>query len=153
MSPGMMTSRNRGGFQTFFPRAAGHRSNSPTPSNRTYHSPHGRFAVAPNTDGGSNITLTEDETVSVGTDADGAVTITVNPKPAENGNGLGQRSIRRGLPGRSVDKMAVSTNSDGSVVIRPEGDAALQIVGDPLSGAVTVVEIEPEPLNTTPNGQ
>jgi hypothetical protein len=46
--------------------------------------------------------------------------------------------------------MALSTNSDGSVLIRPEGDNALQVVGDPLSGAVTVVEILPEPLDVAP---
>jgi hypothetical protein len=147
MSPGMTRSSSRGGF------GFGHASPrfTPTPHHRLYQPPHGRFSVSPNNAGGSNIALDENETVSVGTDADGAVTITVNPKPGESdGNGLGQRSMRRGLPGRSVDKMAVSANSDGSVTIRPEGDASLQVVGDPLSGAVTVVEIEPEPLNVTP---
>jgi hypothetical protein len=88
--------------------------------------------------------------VSVRTDVDGAVTITVNPKPPENGAGNGLGNGARSLFGRVADKMAVSSNSDGSVTIRPEGDAALQIVGDPLSGAVTVVEIEPEPLNVPP---
>jgi hypothetical protein len=51
---------------------------------------------------------------------------------------------RRGFYGRVVERMAVASNSDGSITVRPEGDAVLQIVGDPLSGAVTVVEIEPE---------
>ena len=58
----------------------------------------------------------------------------------------------RGLYGRVVERMAVASNSDGSITVRPEGDASLQIVGDPLSGAITVVEIVPEPLNV-PNGQ
>jgi hypothetical protein len=62
----------------------------------------------------------------------------------------GRRS--RGLFGRVADKMAVSSNSDGSIMVRPEGDAVLQIVGDPLSGAITVVELESEPLNVS-NGQ
>jgi len=140
MSPGMMTSRNRGGFQH------GTRQHfSPAPAPRTFAASRPKFAVSPNDAGGSTITPDENETVSVGTDADGAVTITLNPKPAENrnGNGLG-RAARRGLFGHGADKMAVSANSDGSVTIRPEGDAALQVVGDPLSGAVTVVEIEPE---------
>jgi hypothetical protein len=51
-----------------------------------------------------------------------------------------------------ADKMAVSSNSDGSITVRPEGDATLQIVGDPLSGAITVVELQPEPLNVS-NGR
>jgi hypothetical protein len=148
MSPGMTRSSSRGGF------GFGHATPrfTRTPQNRTYQPPHGRFSVSPNDAGGSKITLDENETVSVGTDASGKVTITVNPKPAENGNGngLGQRALRRSLFGHGVDKMAVSANSDGSVTIRPEGDASLQVVGDPLSGAVTVVEIEPEPLNVTP---
>lgn len=41
---------------------------------------------------------------------------------------------RRGLYGRVVERMAVASNSDGSITVRPEGDASLQIVGDPLSG-------------------
>jgi hypothetical protein len=118
----------------------------------SYFPPRQRFSVTPNAGGGSAITLDENETVSIGTDAEGAVTITVNPKPPENGNGNGNGArrlpARRGLFGRAHDKMAVSTNSDGSILIRPEGDASLQLVGDPLSGAVTVVEIVPEPLNT-----
>lgn len=59
---------------------------------------------------------------------------------------------RRGLYGRVVERMAVASNSDGSMTVRPEGDAMLQIVGDPLSGAITVVEIVPEPMKS-PNGQ
>jgi hypothetical protein len=63
------------------------------------------------------------------------------------GIGFGSNGARRGLFGRVADKMAVSSNSDGSVTIRPEGDASLQILGDPLSGAISVVEIVPEPLD------
>ena len=58
----------------------------------------------------------------------------------------------RGLYGRVVERMAVASNSDGSITVRPEGDASLQIIGDPLSGAITVVEIQPEPLNVS-NGR
>ena len=150
MSPGMMTSKSRGGFQHGSRQQ--HFAATPTSAPRIFAASRPKFAVSPNDSGGSNISLTPDKTVTIGVDADGAVTITVGPKPAENanGNGLGQRSMRRGLPGGSVDKMAVSTSNDGSVVVRPEGDAVLRIVGDPLSGAITVVEIEPEPLNVTP---
>jgi hypothetical protein len=63
------------------------------------------------------------------------------PTPTEGG--------RRGLYGRVVERMAVASNSDGSITVRPEGDAVLQIVGDPLSGAITVVELQPEPLNVS----
>jgi hypothetical protein len=158
MSPGPLTSRQHGGHG-FGPRFHGHgygRIAPPAP--RTHFAERQRFNVATSADGGSTITLDENETVTVGTDVDGAVTITVNPKPPENGNGLGngtrEMPARRSLFGRTVDRMAVSSNSDGSVTIRPEGDAALQIVGDPLSGAVTVVEIEPVPIpENTPNAQ
>ena len=81
--------------------------------------------------------------MTVGTDADGNVTIDIKPKPEnDNGNGLAD-GARRGFFGRVADKMAVASNSDGSITVRPEGDAVLQIVSDPLSGAITVVEIIP----------
>jgi hypothetical protein len=154
MAPGPLTSRNHGGHG-FGPRfhGQGYGRIAPPPQ-RTYFPPQQRFSVAPNATGGTDIALTEDETVLIGTDPEtGAVTISVNPKPtengAENGNDVlpvnGRTHHSRGLAGRHVDKMAVSANSDGSVTIRPEGDAALQVVGDPMSGAVTVVEIIPEP--------
>jgi hypothetical protein len=142
MSPGMTRSSRMGGF------GFGHAAPrfTPTPRNRIYQPPHGRFSVTPNNSGGSNITLTPDETVGVGTDADGNVTIAVNPKPAENGNdtdnGLG-RAARRGLYG-AVDRLMVSSNSDGSITIHPTGpDNVLQVTGDEAMGQVVVTEIEP----------
>jgi hypothetical protein len=41
----------------------------------------------------------------------------------------------------------VSTDNNGEVTVRPEGDSVLEIVGDPLSGAITIVELFPEPIN------
>jgi hypothetical protein len=146
MSPGPLTSRQHGGHG-FGSRFHGHSyGRIAPPTSRSYSAARQRFSVTPNDGGGSTITLDENETVSVGTDADGAVTISVDPKPENGRNGIA-KGARRGLFGRVADKMAVSSNSDGSVTIRPEGDAVLQIVGDPLSGAIPVVELEPEPLN------
>jgi hypothetical protein len=71
------------------------------------------------------------------------------PPPA-NGAGRGFTRSPRGYYGRTLTKMAMSSNSDGSITVRPEGEATLQVVGDPLSGAVTIVEIIPEPLAVAP---
>jgi hypothetical protein len=48
-------------------------------------------------------------------------------------------------------RMSVLADNDGSIVIRPEEDNTLQLVGDPDSGAVAVIELEPMPP-LAPNG-
>jgi hypothetical protein len=166
MSPGPLTSRQHGGHG-FGPRFHGYgygRIAPPAPRQHVaqhttqFTGTHQRFSVG----GDGKITLDPGESLVVDVDEDGGVRIGVKPPEAENGNGrlpangngnrVEQLGKRHGLFGRVADKMAVSSNSDGSITIRPEGDAVLQIVGDPLSGAITVVEIVPEPLNT-PNAQ
>ena len=159
MSPGMMTSRNHGGFG---PRFHGHgygRIAPPTP--RTYFPPHQRFSVNPNATGGTSVTLDETESMLVGTDENGAVTITIGQKPEPgNGNGAGpgngngtpqapqQLAARRSLYGRVATKMTITSNTDGEVVISPGPDGTLQIIGDPETDVVAVVELVPQPLAT-----
>ena len=176
MSPGMMTSRNQGGFGPRFHGQGYGRIASPTARNREYSARsipdiRQRFTVG---DDGS-ITLDSGDRLTVEIGEDGVATVSVaSPEgeaseptapptppasppapeptqtPAPPSTPTEGRS--RGLYGRVVERMAVASNSDGSITVRPEGDASLQIVGDPLSGAITIVEIVPEPLHV-PNGK
>jgi hypothetical protein len=153
MSPGPLSSAHRGGFsfQHGGGRHAGgnygQRFGAPNPG-RAYGpqpSARGRFYV--DDDG---IVLEPGDTLTVTVDDEGDATVTVTGAD-DGGNGNGEESKRRGLFSRRLDKMAVSSNSDGTITIRPEGDASLQLIGDPLSGAIVVVEIEPEPIEVVDN--
>jgi hypothetical protein len=72
------------------------------------------------------------------------VTIGVKPPEAENGNGGGN-----GAPAVDSDKadtrmsrrMSVSADTDGTIRISPEGDNSLQLVADPDSSCVAVIEL------------
>ncbi|HVI85493.1 MAG TPA: hypothetical protein VNA86_09260 [bacterium] len=122
--------------------------------NRFAHLPHNRgaftggrqrFTVDPH-NGGSRITLTEDEKVSVSTNEDGSVVIDVGPVEEDNGNGL-QASARRWTHRAARQRMNVIGNTDGSVTISPEPGNELLVTGDPELGAVEVVEVRPaEPV-------
>jgi hypothetical protein len=58
------------------------------PVNRLYGADRQRFAVTPGEDGGSVLTLDENESVTVGTGDEGSLGITINTKPEpENGDG------------------------------------------------------------------
>ena len=103
MSPGPLTSSTRGGlsFQHGGSRNFnhGHRTapfygtrQAPHSVGRIYGAARQRFSVAPNDAGGSTLTLSEDEVVTVGTNEDGSVTIAIDPKSEpepepENGEG------------------------------------------------------------------
>jgi hypothetical protein len=98
---------------------------------------------------GDKLTVTvndEGDTVISVTGAEDAEVEEAEDGNGNNGNGEEEEEAKR-RHFFSHRKMAVSTSSDGTVTIRPEGDNTLQIVGDPLSGAVTIVEIEPETMN------
>jgi hypothetical protein len=134
-----------------------------------YHGQHQRFAVTPNEAGGSRIALDDTETVTLGTDPEtGAVTIEVSPKPAATNGGNGGtaalaangRTVGRQLTnlirgaGRIRQRMSVLADNDGSIVVRPEDDNSLMLVGDPDSGAVAIVELEPTlPPTNGENGE
>jgi hypothetical protein len=139
MSPGPLTSHTRGGlnFQHGGGRSFGHRNapfygtrEAPLPVNRALFGGRQKFTVSPNDAGGSTITLTEDEVVSVGTNDEGGVEITIGAKPepeAEtngngNGNGTQQRGLRR--------KMALMGNPDGSLTVEPEPGYSLVVLCD-----------------------
>lgn len=91
----------------------------------------------------------------------GAVTITI-AKPSANGNGGNgngtppvpeqQLSARRTLYGRTTNKMTIASNVDGEVVITPGPDGSLQVIGDPTTDVIAIVELVPQPL-ITPNEQ
>jgi hypothetical protein len=149
MSPGPLSSSSRSGLTFthggnrsfgFSHRQApfcGTRQVSP-PINRVYGAARQKFSVTPGADGGSVIALTEDETVTVGTGDDGAVSITIGTKPepedtavevevevarpdiaAPRGGALG---LRR--------KMAVTAASDGSINISADLGQQLVVLGD-----------------------
>lgn len=61
----------------------------------------------------------------------------------DDGNGEEEDTKSRSFFGRR-DKMVVSSNPDGSVLVRPEGDSTLRVFGYSESGAVTIVEVEPD---------
>jgi hypothetical protein len=176
MSPGMMTSGNHGGFG---PRFHGHGYGRIAPplrsrdySARSIPDIRQRFSVGDDgtvtLDPGDRLTIEIGEdgvaTVSVASPEDEASEPTPPPTPPASPPAPEEptqtpappwtptEGRSRGLHGRVVERMAVADNSDGSITVRPEGDASLQIVGDPLSGAITVVEIVSEPLNV-PNGK
>lgn len=85
----------------------------------------------------------------------GAVTITI-AKPSANGNGGNdtppapeqQLSARRCLYGRTTNKMTIASNADGEVVITPGPGGTLQVIGDPTTDVIAVVELVPQPLTT-----
>jgi hypothetical protein len=163
MSPGPLTSRQHGGHG-FGLRFHGHGFGriAPPARNRTYYSSQQRFSVQPDEGGGSNITLDEGESVSIASDpVTGAVTITI-AKPSANGNGGNgngtppvpeqQLSARRTLYGRTTNKMTIASNVDGEVVITPGPDGSLQVIGDPTTDVIAIVELVTQPL-ITPNEQ
>ena len=165
-----MTARNHGGFGPRF-HGHGYGQIAPPLRNRDYSARsipdiRQRFSVG----GDGSVTLDPGDRLTVTIGEDGVATVTVaapedeaaeptappTPPPApEAPTQLPEapptptEGARHGLYGRVVERMAVASNSDGSITVRPEGDATLQIVGDPLSGAITVVELEPEPLNVS----
>lgn len=163
-----MTTSARGGFGFGHQHRGsnyGRQFGAPNPG-RTYgpqpgaRAQHQRFYL----DGSGHGVLEAGDTLTVTLDDEGntVVSVTGADDGADNGdmveeaadengngdigNGEEEESERRRFFGRR-DKMRVSTNPDGSVLIRPDSDNTLQIVGDSESGAVTVVEIEPETLN------
>ncbi len=176
MSPGPLTSRQHGGHG-FGPRFHGHGFGRIAPPLRNRDFGGGRvnpdirqrFTVGDDgtvtLDPGDRLTIEIGEdgvaTVSVASPGDEVSEPTAPPTPPPAPEAPTQTPAppstptegrSRGLYGRVVERMAVASDSDGSITVRPEGDASLQIVGDPLSGAITVVEIVPEPLNV-PNGK
>jgi hypothetical protein len=144
MSPGPLTTAHRGGIH--FQHGARHRF-APLPHNGSTFAPRQRFGVSPSEGGGSTITLTPDEQVTVSTDADGNVAISIDAKPAEEPvetgpQGAAARSRpahRRLLPQRQ--KMSVATAPDGTVTITPDNGNQLLVLGDPAMGEVDVVEV------------
>ena len=163
-SPGPLTSHSRGGLH--FQHGARSRF-SPTPTHRSYFSPQQRFTVQPH-DGGSRVTLDENEQVTITTD-DGAIVIDVGGKPeeAENGNGgsggvleAGKRlrglfgaadGIRRALPRQQ--RMVLTAEPDGSLLISPsDPDNAVIAIGDP-NAAEGVLFMEVIPAENGGNGE
>lgn len=147
MAPGPMTSRNQGGHNrggnSHF--GARHHGRIAVPTGRNYVAPQSRFMIEPNSSGGNTITLTEDEVVSIGADANGDVTVEVNPTDSNSGN------RGRNFAGRVAERMTVAVSANGSVVLTPDSGSTLHLTGDPSSGAVSVVEVpEDTDLPTSP---
>lgn len=152
MSPGPLTSFARGGFG-YGRNQSGFTQRFAAPlANRNFVQPGARQQKFYVDDGGIGHFEPGDKLV-LQVDDDGGVTIALGPPKNGNGNGNGNgdgnsNDKHRSLFGRR-HRMAVSTSSDGEVAVRPEGDGSFEIVGDPLSGAITIVELPPEPLNST----
>lgn len=172
MAPGPLTAASRGGFGFGHQHRGGNygRVFSAPNTSRTYGTTYGPGSGAQQPqrlylDDSGRGTLEAGDKLTVEIDDDGNTIVEVSgtdnsdmveeveeavePDNGTNGNGNGEEEESRSRAwsfGRR-DKMAISSNSDGTVTIRPEGDASLQIVGDPLSGAITVIEVEPEVLN------
>jgi hypothetical protein len=157
MSPGPLTNSHRGGFgfsnRSFQYHGGGFGRIAPPYAGRDYGArttglpgARQRFAV----DGNGRITLDSGERLVVEVGEDGGVVIGVgNSEPtngpgasAANGNTFASRMRRR---------MSLFAGNDGEIVVRPEEDNTLQVIGDPDSGAVAVIELEPAPP-AGPNG-
>ena len=106
-----------------------------------------RFSVG----GDGKITLDSGEQLVVAVDESGAVTIGVGNSEPANGPGAPGTASRAGAVPGMRRKMSLYAGNDGEVVIRPEDDNTLQVIGDPDSGAVAVIELEPAPP-VSPNG-
>jgi hypothetical protein len=142
MSPGPLSSAHRGGLN--FTHTAGRSFNYSnrgagfygtrqvsSPINRIYAANRQRFSETPGEDGGSVIALDENESVTVGTSEDGAVSITIGVKPEpEPENGV-EVEVEVGPEQRGWrHKMAAAANPDGSVVIEPDMGQQLVVLGD-----------------------
>jgi hypothetical protein len=157
MSPGYIGSsagRRGAGFNTG-PRFHGHgfgRIAAPAPrqnfAQRTtqFSGVRQRFSVG----GDGKITLDSGEQLVVAVDENGAVSIGVGNSEPVNGPAAPAANGRSGAA-RMRRKMSLYTGTDGEVVIAPEPDNTLQVIGDPDSGAVAIVELEPMPP-LAPNG-
>jgi hypothetical protein len=157
MSPGYIGSsagRRGAGFNTG-PRFHGHgfgRIAAPAPrqnfAQRTtqFSGIRQRFSVG----GDGKITLDSGEQLVVAVGEDGAVTIGVGNNEPTNGPVAPAANGKTGA-GPMRRRMGVFSGSDGEIVIKPEGDNSLQLIGDPESGAVAVIELEPAPP-VSPNG-
>jgi hypothetical protein len=160
MSPGPLTSRQRGGYG-FGPRfhGGGFGRIAPPYAGRDYGTRRAglpgvrqRFSV----DGHGRISLDPGESLVVAVDEDGSVTIGVGaPEPGANGNGGGNGSPAangKNFVDRMRRKMTLFSDNNGAVVIEPDPDNTLQLIGDPESGAVAIIELEPAPPAGPNNG-
>lgn len=139
---GPLTSSTRGGFG--FRNTSASFNRAPLQTGRAYQAPGRnfgspqRFAVETNPNGGTDLVLSENEEVTVGTNSDGEVVINVSDKDEEST--LGRRSGGFG----QRNKMSTAVSDDGVLVLRPNEGSTLHIVGDATSGSVSIVELPSE---------
>jgi hypothetical protein len=154
-----VTSHTRGGNLY-----AGRAMNFPRQYNRAYSSPYGRahpgprrkFAVSQTETGGHQIELRDGELATLSIAEDGAMTVTVVNKPAENDNGIGNGENGNGAHENREkagagpchaprQRMNWVHNNDGSVTFAPDENETLAISGDAIFATVTAA---PAPVGT-----
>jgi hypothetical protein len=151
MAPGPLTTCHRGGnFYNHRGFVPSHNRALNAPLGRAWpgpHSPRQRFAVSADPETGAHHIQLDDEVATISVAADGALTITVENKPAPNGNGGNaggvmatdpQQSARsRTLPGQRNRMSWERDPASGGVTFRPGSDELLEIDGDSVQAVVT----------------
>jgi hypothetical protein len=162
--PGPCDSAHRGGFHFARPVPHGGRQQlSPSPTGRyTAALPRGRFisqqrfAFTPLEDGGARVTLNESEEAVLHHDQNGNLVIDIAPAASEAPAGepapaveveiqVGQVAYRGH---RRRDKMMVDHHDDGTLSITPAPGNVLLTGGDPESGMLEIIEVEPAQVPT-----
>jgi hypothetical protein len=160
MSPGPLTSHNRGGFspnraafvspnRVFVPS-----NRSFAGSNRAFNGTRNRFAVGVDETGVSHVVLDDGEIAEIVANPDGGLTISVENKPApREGNGepapapMASEPISTGFFGRVahgvLGKMSWVKEPGGEIVITPDEGETLFVTGDALQAVVTAQPTTP----------
>jgi hypothetical protein len=153
MSPGPVTSHTRGG-NAFYntrttPASRIHGRACASPYGRTLAGQRNSFSVGMNEETGAHeVNLSDNEIARLGLDADGALTVTVENKPAEpeeeNGNGNGSGDGADDEEERQArQRISWSRETGGSILFEPAGGEVLD--------AMAIASRPPSPSTRSPD--